>query len=328
MASTIRSASLPTEARDYRSTTPLQLDRMEHRIQKHRKTASTGGGRAWTEEEETYLIRTRMHKMPYKHIAAHLRKTELACRLHYHQMSYGNRRRRTESVSSINSFSPLSTTQECPLEYNQSDHTYTALSPPSPQSIIHSRASSVVNSPQQLRSHVPILPKPNTSTLPSAQSSPAAYVNCSLRLDTSLFQSQDHQSSSFDHPERIDIIRLRGLYDTYRDSFWSAIASDYSKNSHFPPAKLEEVFFHAIFNSYGRRGASPPTPGPSPQDATRELQKATDNAGFHAINRPDISAISEPNNAINSRSPVEKCAVASLLTVERDVWAPKVITST
>src|SRR5438034_7402667 len=37
----------------------------------------------------------------YKHIATHLRKTELACRLHYHQMSYGsNRRRRTESMSS------------------------------------------------------------------------------------------------------------------------------------------------------------------------------------------------------------------------------------
>ncbi|KLJ05954.1 hypothetical protein EMPG_10614 [Blastomyces silverae] len=328
MSSTIRSASLPTDARDYRSTTPLQLGRMEHRIQKHRKAASTGGGRAWTEEEETYLIRTRMHKMPYKHIAAHLRKTELACRLHYHQMSYGNRRRRTESVSSINSISPLSTTQEYPLEYKPSDHMYTAPSPPSPPSIMHSRASSVVDSSQQSRSHVPILPKPNISTLPSVQSIPAANFNSSLRLDTSIFQSQDNQSGSFDHPERIDTIRLRGLYDTYRDSFWSLIASDYSKKSSFPPVKLEEAFFHAIFNSYRHRGTSPPTPGPSPQDATRELQKATDNAGFHAINRPDISAISELNNPINSRSPVEKCAVASLLTVERDVWAPKGITST
>src|SRR5436190_1637333 len=51
--------------------------------------------------QEAYLLRTRLHKMPYKHIATHLRKTELACRLHYHQMSYGsNRRRRTESMSS------------------------------------------------------------------------------------------------------------------------------------------------------------------------------------------------------------------------------------
>ncbi|OAT09072.1 hypothetical protein, variant 4 [Blastomyces gilchristii SLH14081] len=325
MSSTIRSTSLPTDAR---STTPLQLDRIGHRIQKHRKTASAGGGRAWTEEEETYLIRTRLHKMPYKHIAAHLRKTELACRLHYHQMSYGNRRRRTESMSSISSISPLPTTQEYPLEYKPSDNMYTAPSSPSPRSIMPSTASSVVDSPQQSRSHVPILPKPNTSTLPSVQSAPAANINSSLGLDTSIFHSQDNQSSSFDHPESIDTIRLRGLYDTHRDSFWSLIASDYSKKFSFPPIKLEEAFFHAIFNSYRGRGTSPPTPCPSPQDAIRELQMATDNAGFHAINRPYISAISELNNPINSRSPVEKCAVASLLTVERDVFAPKGIAST
>ena len=39
--------------------------------------------------------------MPYKHIAAHLNKTELACRLHYHQLSHGStRRKRTTSCSS------------------------------------------------------------------------------------------------------------------------------------------------------------------------------------------------------------------------------------
>lgn len=42
--------------------------------------------------------------MPYKHIAAHLKKTELACRLHFHQLSHGsNRRKRTTSVSSASS---------------------------------------------------------------------------------------------------------------------------------------------------------------------------------------------------------------------------------
>lgn len=49
--------------------------------------------------------------MPYKHIAAHLKKTELACRLHYHQLSHGsNRRKRTTSMSSSsssNGHSPL-----------------------------------------------------------------------------------------------------------------------------------------------------------------------------------------------------------------------------
>lgn len=51
--------------------------------------------------QEAYLLQTRMQKMPYKHIAAYLKKTELACRLHYHQLSHGsNRRKRTTSMSS------------------------------------------------------------------------------------------------------------------------------------------------------------------------------------------------------------------------------------
>ncbi|KAL1835885.1 hypothetical protein VTJ49DRAFT_5915 [Mycothermus thermophilus] len=86
------------------------LERHEYGVTKPRKTASTGGGRAWSEEEEAYLIQTRMQKMPYKHIAAHLKKTELACRLHYHQLSHGsNRRKRTTSLSSgsSNGHSPV-----------------------------------------------------------------------------------------------------------------------------------------------------------------------------------------------------------------------------
>ncbi|KAK4120270.1 hypothetical protein N657DRAFT_683842 [Parathielavia appendiculata] len=82
------------------------IDRHDYGITKNRKTASTGGGRAWSEDEEAYLLQTRMQKMPYKHIAAHLKKTELACRLHYHQLSHGsNRRKRTTSMSSGSSTS-------------------------------------------------------------------------------------------------------------------------------------------------------------------------------------------------------------------------------
>ncbi|KLU91255.1 hypothetical protein MAPG_09776 [Magnaporthiopsis poae ATCC 64411] len=84
----------------YQPTSDM-MDRHEYGVLKNRKTASTGGGRAWSEDEEVYLLQTRLQKMPYKHIAAHLKKTELACRLHYHQLSHGsNRRKRTTSVSS------------------------------------------------------------------------------------------------------------------------------------------------------------------------------------------------------------------------------------
>ncbi|KAJ2972415.1 hypothetical protein NQ176_g7172 [Zarea fungicola] len=77
---------------------------------RNKKNAMTGGGRAWREDEATYLLRTRLQKMPYKHIAAHLNKTELACRLHYHQLSHGSsRRKRTASTSSGSDQSPVMT---------------------------------------------------------------------------------------------------------------------------------------------------------------------------------------------------------------------------
>ncbi|RDA93511.1 hypothetical protein CP533_3960 [Ophiocordyceps camponoti-saundersi (nom. inval.)] len=77
------------------------LHRHDGGVVKSKKIALTGSGRAWREDEEAYLLQTRMQKMPYKHIAAHLNKTELACRLHYHQLSHGStRRKRTTSFSS------------------------------------------------------------------------------------------------------------------------------------------------------------------------------------------------------------------------------------
>ncbi|KAG5986563.1 hypothetical protein E4U54_005360 [Claviceps lovelessii] len=80
------------------------MQRHENVVTKDRKSPSTGSGRAWNENEETYLLHSRLQKMPYKHIATHLNKTELACRLHYHQLQRGStRRRRDVSPSSVSS---------------------------------------------------------------------------------------------------------------------------------------------------------------------------------------------------------------------------------
>jgi len=68
--------------------------------------------------------------MPYKHIAAHLKKTELACRLHYHQLSHGsNRRKRSGSVASSAetvSHSPIMS-QSMPSPINENGHAQTPL---------------------------------------------------------------------------------------------------------------------------------------------------------------------------------------------------------
>ncbi|PGH07373.1 hypothetical protein AJ80_08014 [Polytolypa hystricis UAMH7299] len=332
MSPAIRSSSLPRESNDYRRSTPPTA--ASHGVQKHRKLSSTGGGRAWTEEEEAYLLRTRLHKMPYKHIAAHLRKTELACRLHYHQMSYGsNRRRRTDSVSStVSTYTNMSGSQE-PLDYKPAMRYSTPLSPPSPPESI-SPGTSVSNSPQQSRAHIPILPKPNSSGFHSMQPTPVE-LNKSLRLDTSFVHINQRVSRSFNHSDHIDTMRLQGIYTTYRDSFWSLIANEYSKDSGISAQKLEEAFFEYVLAAHRNRAASPPTPGPSPQDDRLVHQgafsapalTAVENGGFHAINGSMSSKPSETNSSMSGSSPVEKCAVASLLTVEKEVWAPREITT-
>jgi len=73
--------------------------------------------------------------MPYKHIAAHLKKTELACRLHYHQLSHGsNRRKRTTPASSGSpncSHSPtLQTSMPSPIHELDDGGSIRSVSPP------------------------------------------------------------------------------------------------------------------------------------------------------------------------------------------------------
>ncbi|KAH0499730.1 hypothetical protein TgHK011_006905 [Trichoderma gracile] len=87
------------------------VERHEQGVTKSRKTIMTGGGRAWSEAEEQYLVRTRHQKVPYKQIAANLKKTELACRLHYHQLTHSSARRR-HSVSTTSSVSASSRPSE------------------------------------------------------------------------------------------------------------------------------------------------------------------------------------------------------------------------
>ena len=131
--------------------------------------------------------------MPYKHIAAYLKKTELACRLHYHQLSHGsNRRKRTTSMSSgsSNSHSPvLHTSMPSPIHehggapsrsVSPPDSAYSAISPGGIQlPSIMSATASTSTSPRLPT----ILPKPASMSLamasmnnsgPAGTSSPTA----------------------------------------------------------------------------------------------------------------------------------------------------------
>ncbi|KAI9717902.1 MAG: hypothetical protein M1812_004429 [Candelaria pacifica] len=225
-------------------------------VNNKRKYASTGGGRAWTEQEEVYLLQTRLQKMPYKHIAAQLKKTELACRLHYHQVAHGsNRRKRNVSISSASSGQSSSTgTRTSP---DPEDH----ITPVSPQQRLPSSftpispaitkpAVDVPGSASPFRYPKPLLPRPNIPVV-RRSSEPLRGLK-GLRLDTSGVPNKYR-------PQVIDKERLRRAYEAHRATFWKVIACDYGDN--VSPVLLEQA--------WKKDGiAGPLTPCDSPEDIT------------------------------------------------------------
>ncbi|KAI4213370.1 MAG: hypothetical protein LQ349_009286 [Xanthoria aureola] len=277
------------------------------RTKQHRKAISTGGGRAWSQEEENYLVETRMHKMPYKHIATTLKKTELACRLHYHQLSFGSkRRRRTPSVTSFASFASSPSTpsetrrREVPQQPLPSISSFTT-----PIETARENSQEVFKSPQ---SHKPILPRPNSSrtNMPSTRG---------LRLITDGIEQYEKKPT-------IDIARLNKIYDAHRLHFWSMIARSYGRN--LSPAALEQAWCkaHSIDGSN-----LPPTPTASPHESARPVSSllgapfsavAEYSTGFASVNHSSVpmSAIAAPHGRSGSFS------LSSILTEDKEVRSP------
>ncbi|KAG7138149.1 hypothetical protein HYQ45_004678 [Verticillium longisporum] len=246
------------------------MDRHDYGVTKTRKATSTGGGRAWSEDEEVYLLQTRLQKMPYKHIAAHLKKTELACRLHYHQLSHGSNRRKqratsVSSGSSANQSPILRTTMPSPIR----EPTPRTVTPPGsagsygPSSPAPVQLPSILNHSTSPRLPA-ILPKPVAMTLPPITTSPprgyptpltepspnsAAHPSATfsrmannqpltppLRLDCSPLPPLQ---SALSH-STVDMGRLQAVYAAHRGSFWAAISNDYGNGA--TPASLEQAW--------------------------------------------------------------------------------------
>jgi hypothetical protein len=246
----------------------LDMERQSSINAKPRKM-STGGNRSWSEEEvnhstqitstpinrnqEAYLIQTRMQKMPYKHIAAHLKKTELACRLHYHQLTHGNHRRRRQSTSTNSSTSSTSSRysiNQLPLPgfdpHTLASQSHGALTG---YHLGHNAYSTTHHSPGKLQ-HKLLLPKPPTIT---PESSPDRSQG--LRFDAGMLPQPS-----------VDPDRLHSIYNSHRGPFWSAIAAEYGNN--LSPGQLEDIWRHNT-NSFRR----PPTPDGSPNSSTAHLLK-------------------------------------------------------
>ncbi|MCJ1337262.1 hypothetical protein MMC09_002544 [Bachmanniomyces sp. S44760] len=310
--------------------------------QKHPRSSSVGGGRAWSETEEAYLIETRLHKMPYKHIAAHLQKTELACRLHYHQLSYGTKRRkRNDSISSIAS-SPAPKHAAIQRQSSTSpQRDLPTFSPPaSPESHLkHAINDAVTNT----SSHVPILPKPINE-----RHQRAIRQSQALRLIT---QDIDRKPQSLSNRPHIDVDRLTRIYEAHSAKFWSAIKTEYGGDETISPALLEHAWRKV---SAAQVGSSPypPTPEASPKDvlapASPPFGRPTSVAAVYAPNSaPSHYKISHSHTSsgsaysgfspINFHSVVKRstspetsctsfksaCAISSLLTENKEVRSPE-----
>ncbi|KAM0430963.1 hypothetical protein ACHAPT_005597 [Fusarium lateritium] len=282
------------------------MDRHEYGVTKSRKASSTGGGRAWSDEEEAYLIQTRLQKMPYKYIAAHLKKTELACRLHYHQLSHGSNRRnkRAASVSSSGASNDHSPAVQVSAVSPARESVSRSASPPGssrsysplPCNISgaangnHIQLPSIVG-PGEVPRLPSILPKPTGMPLPppvSTYASPATEASVPpppapfhraashhrttppLRLDCSGLPPAPAHTAA-----HVDLSRLHAIYSAHRASFWTAIANEYGPN--VSPTVLEQAWKTGTCCSPS--SITPITPISSPGNAEKEAQNQTQSKG-------------------------------------------------
>ncbi|CAM1509839.1 Fc.00g001740.m01.CDS01 [Cosmosporella sp. VM-42] len=308
------------------------MDRHDYGVTKNRKSASTGGGRAWSEDEEVYLLQTRLQKMPYKHIAAHLKKTELACRLHYHQLSHGSNRRKRAASCSSGSSNDQSPIQQVATPSPARESVSRSVSPLG-SSISYGTPGNGIQLPSILTagasSGLPaILPKPMSMTLPPPSGHTRGYSppvtdnhisqppvlfhhapshNPStppLRLDCSALPPP---SMSTHTPAHVDLARLQAIYNAHRASFWAAIAHDYGSN--VSPVALEQAWkTGACCNSH----STPITPVSSPDNGEREpYVKSQDKTRISSILGIDADPRTARDRDIVKRMEEERFGVMS-----------------
>ncbi|KAF3085562.1 hypothetical protein TWF569_005918 [Orbilia oligospora] len=207
------------------------------------KGQATGGGKAWSEEEEAYLLQKRSEKVAYKKIALQLSKTELACRLHFHQLQRGsNRRRRNLSMSSSESTGPIYATAGYPTS-NYGD--------------INRRSASPGGTP----------PVPEIRYRERSSFSPGHGRNHSWTSSPSGFGARP-----LDNPADVDYSRLQRLVDHHKRNMWAAVAADYGEGA--TPEFLETFWSkqQAARHEYERKPTgTPPTPMVSPRTEAEQI---------------------------------------------------------
>ena len=259
-------------------------------------------------DQEAFLLRTRMQKMPYKQIAAQLKKTELACRLHYHQLAHGShRRRRTSSVCSIGS------TRSADVALSMSryhvNHEYAPITPAhsprlgSPINTLQgaspaNRFSAVNSSPAHGLSSKMLLPKPHLLKQTTSRSATPDSLNGSaiggpLRINTAdVLLARGASLSVPPQPgTKVNVEKLRAIYESRRQAFWADIAAEYGAD--VTAAELEHVWRH------GTHLSRPPTPDDSPDSNVGSVTSVSSTDRARSVNNNH----SEAGSARRTSSP-------------------------
>lgn len=260
-------------------------------------------------------MQTRENKMPYKQIAHQLKKTELACRLHLHQLvrNSARGRRNRGSVSSMSDLSPemdAAGPSASALRKRRTPHRRTesesSMSTTSSREYYLPRITE--SSGDSARQHI-ILPRPAAMPDDSAAytTGRAAWRPHSVAEEFApLHDHHDHHyhhyhhrtpslppqremmplplpSTAADLPANVDLPRLHAIYDAHRGAFWNHIASEYGYSS--SPEMLEEAWrtgVHSGMQQYPYPSFNRPiTPASSPEVERRH----------HSVDRTRISSI-------------------------------------
>lgn len=241
--------------------------------------------------------------MPYKHIAAHLKKTELACRLHYHQLSFGNKRhRRAASSSPLASAGRSSTSPPAKTVDMQQRQLPPLRASPDPE--LRCQYSDRFSTPPQ--SNVPILPRPILSPYRAGQQIKG------LRLIT-------EDIEQFEDRTVIDMPRLSRIYKTHHVHFWSMIARSYGSN--VSPSKLEDAWRREYASS---RSGFPPTPCGSPDSFKAPSSILNHVSSSVSDYTKGFTPINTPQSTMSTPIAVERSsfAISSLLTEDKEVRSP------
>lgn len=295
----------------------------------------------WTlTTQEVYLLQTRLQKMPYKHIAAHLKKTELACRLHYHQLSHGsNRRKRTTSMSSSGSSTGHSPIMHASIPSPIHEHTPSrSVSPPGSMggygnpsspggvqlpSIMNAAGSAVVGASNTNSPRLPaILPKPANMSLVSRYSTLQDHSQHNTPiLPSSGFSSAASpapSSSSSMAPLRLDCSALPSMPPHQQQQQQSASAVDMGR-LHAAYSAHRMTFWSAVAAEYGH-GVHPSVLEQAWRSGNAVMHNGASNGyGTHT----PITPVGSPDERDLYGGKADKTRISAILGIDANPRSPK-----